>query len=270
MIKKIILVIHPKNKQKIVKKMKTLHLINIIIISFFISENMLIAQPTNPKSPKGIVISEGGCDSECCWGRIQTYFFEDGNCVYQSIDEKQDRLTYYGTWKLEDSLIVINYKTKFYGKPVGEPVYNSNSCDDGIKNSLYIAVKEDMDLQDVINWNEMIRERRGYDYLIDPTVKADFHKYRADFSCYNFLTTQINQDRQRVYSEQYLATLNSQQLRFLRNGIFAKYGLIFKNKELKEYFEQQYEYDGIYEDVSAFLNQYDRKNIELIKKFENY
>jgi hypothetical protein len=28
--------------------MKTLHLINIIIISFFTSENMLIAQPTTP------------------------------------------------------------------------------------------------------------------------------------------------------------------------------------------------------------------------------
>ena len=251
--------------------------IGIIICSSLIGQ---ITKGQIITSPSGTMRIEGGCTSACCFGRVTIFFFEDGNCVRRSIDETPDRLVYFGTWKLEGSEIKVHYHTAFYGKPIGETVIDNNRCG-GERFSLYTAVKEDIDIHDSYVWND--DTKRSFILITSEYGSSgrNSHKFRADFSQFNFLSTRIRTDKQYIYSEQYLSHFSKVELRLLRNEIFAKYGLRFRDSVLYNYFntgiyegvrighsEQGY-YEGIYDDVTVFLNQYDLENINLIIKFEN-
>jgi hypothetical protein len=241
----------------------------------------IVGQPANGQnqnitSPKGTVITEGGCSSESCFARASIFFFEDGNCVRRDIDEGEDRITCFGTWKLEDSIIKIHYTVCFFGKPAGEKIYDETRCSEE-RYSLYTAVRENIDRHESMDWNP---ERQNIELITDKYStynnwrdyygrETKRHIYQADFSQFNFLTTEIRIDRQRIFSEPYLASLSRQELRLLRNEIFAKYGLKFNSADLKEHFEKPLYYDGFYNDVTAFVNEYDRANIELVQKYES-
>ena len=54
----------------------------------------------------------------------------------------------------------------------------------------------------------------------------------------------------------------------MRNEILARYGYIFKTEALREYFSQQYWYEGRYTDVGSMITSLEWKNIKLIKQFE--
>lgn len=57
---------------------------------------------------------------------------------------------------------------------------------------------------------------------------------------------------------------NLSELRIARNEIFAKYGYIFKSKELNEYFQQKDWYEPKFSNVDVLLTEIDKKNITLI------
>lgn len=69
-----------------------------------------------------------------------------------------------------------------------------------------------------------------------------------------------------------LKGLNAKELRLLRNEYFAKHGLIFKDKELREYFEQQTDYHPTISDSEKiyceYFNQSERESVDLIRSFE--
>jgi len=246
------------------------YLLLLLIICFSIVGHTANGQSQNVMSPEGTVITEGGCSAECCFGRVSIFLFEDGNCVRRSIDEvDKDRVTDFGTWKLEASVIRIHYNTRFYGKPIGETTEDPNRCSE--RHSLYTAVRENIDKYESIKWEEQHHfELITYGHSTgDCYSMRNRDKYKAEFSQFNFLSTEIRTDKQRIVSEQYLVSLNKQELKFLRNEIFAKYGLKFSSADLKEHFEKPLYYDGFYNDVTAFLNEYDRINIELIQKYES-
>jgi hypothetical protein len=54
----------------------------------------------------------------------------------------------------------------------------------------------------------------------------------------------------------------------MRNEIFARHGYIFKTNDMKLYFESQAWYSPKYEDVTSFLTEIEKGNIELIKRYE--
>lgn len=62
--------------------------------------------------------------------------------------------------------------------------------------------------------------------------------------------------------------LTKEDLGFLRNGIFAKYGYKFKSKLYSEYFSKIAWYKPSKDNVDELLNEVDRKNIQLILKLE--
>lgn len=74
------------------------------------------------------------------------------------------------------------------------------------------------------------------------------------------------------YSYEQVILLNKQQLRLARNEIFARYGYIFQDEGLKEYFENCSWYipTGMSsEKIEASLNQFERENLKLIQQCEN-
>ncbi|KYH34154.1 hypothetical protein CLTEP_19310 [Clostridium tepidiprofundi DSM 19306] len=66
-----------------------------------------------------------------------------------------------------------------------------------------------------------------------------------------------------------LKGLDKNDLAKLRNAYYAKYGYIFKTKEYSGYFSGMYDwYTPQYDNVDSLLTETDRKNIDLILKFE--
>jgi hypothetical protein len=66
-----------------------------------------------------------------------------------------------------------------------------------------------------------------------------------------------------------LAVLNKEELRLLRNTIYAKYGMIFQSNDLKKHFQQFDWYGPKSTNIEALLNDTDKANIGNIQLFEN-
>lgn len=66
-----------------------------------------------------------------------------------------------------------------------------------------------------------------------------------------------------------LALLTVGELRLLRNTVYARYGYIFKNDELVEYFTNFSWYTPAYSNVDDKLTDIDKQNLDLIKLYEN-
>ena len=67
--------------------------------------------------------------------------------------------------------------------------------------------------------------------------------------------------------------MGADKLRIARNEIFARHGYIFNDEELSQYFNSTSWYDGTIPsdqfDMDAVLNDFEKKNIELIERAEN-
>lgn len=75
-----------------------------------------------------------------------------------------------------------------------------------------------------------------------------------------------------ILTEQELKKYNKEDLRIMRNEIFADYGYIFSSKEMKEYFTSQDWYKptgGLINNLPHLVTDWERKNIGLIKHMEN-
>ena len=65
-----------------------------------------------------------------------------------------------------------------------------------------------------------------------------------------------------------LSSYSGDELRLIRNSIFARHGYVFQSDDLKAYFSQFDWYKPRYSDVSSSLSAIERKNIKTIKSME--
>ena len=85
--------------------------------------------------------------------------------------------------------------------------------------------------------------------------------------------TSTNPGRYPQASERFLSSgdvvnLNKYELKIMRNEIFARHGYIFKTPDMRSYFSQQTWYHGQYDNVNSMLSDIEKRNIELMKKYE--
>lgn len=66
-----------------------------------------------------------------------------------------------------------------------------------------------------------------------------------------------------------VSNLNGWELKIMRNEIFARYGYIFKTEEMRNYFMYEKWYVPKYENVDDRISDVEKKNIELIKRYES-
>jgi len=66
-----------------------------------------------------------------------------------------------------------------------------------------------------------------------------------------------------------LLYLSKEELRILRNTVYAKYGYKFQSKDLSEHFNRFTWYEPQYDNVDEKITEYDMKIIEIIRKVEN-
>lgn len=74
---------------------------------------------------------------------------------------------------------------------------------------------------------------------------------------------------QRYISYEDIMNYDKGQIRVLRNSIYARHGRIFKDKNLRNYFNAQDWYRGYRKEIpQRELNKYERANIDFLQKYE--
>lgn len=71
-----------------------------------------------------------------------------------------------------------------------------------------------------------------------------------------------------ILTEDDLLGLSKQELRILRNEIFARHGYIFKSQDLRGYFSTKDWYKPQYNDVTRLLNTIEQRNVAFIQRHE--
>jgi len=82
---------------------------------------------------------------------------------------------------------------------------------------------------------------------------------------YSHLETAVSN---RLLTENDLRDLSKQQLRLLRNTVFARHGYKFAAADLQEYFGKKKWYRPQYDEVTHLLNTIERENVQFIQKYE--
>lgn len=119
----------------------------------------------------------------------------------------------------------------------------------------------DIDRDDrAVTAREIVNER-SVSKTIRANYVADANARDERFRSFDWLVDDYITDDQ-------LYDLSSDQLRILRNAIFAIHGYRFKSDDLTDYFSRFDWYIPESSDVTASLSTIEKKNIERIKKFE--
>ena len=75
---------------------------------------------------------------------------------------------------------------------------------------------------------------------------------------------------QRLLKPADVDNMMKEDLEFMRNEIFARHGYCFKKKNLRQQFEMQDWYVPNTVDIKGFLTDLEKKNIEMIRRYEKY
>ena len=109
----------------------------------------------------------------------------------------------------------------------------------------------------------------------DPIQGKNYRKGNAQVGFYTYSVDTFFEDEDRyqlsikIQPETFFANKTKQELKVLRNTIFANYGLIFqKGGETETYFTNKEWYIPFQKDVSNYVTAIERKNLETLKRFE--
>jgi|GEM_PF-6368117 len=76
------------------------------------------------------------------------------------------------------------------------------------------------------------------------------------------------QASQKLLTDDDVRLLSKNDLKIMRNEVFARHGYIFTTPEMRSYFSQFSWYTGKYENVNAMLSDIESQNVALIRKYE--
>ena len=65
-----------------------------------------------------------------------------------------------------------------------------------------------------------------------------------------------------------MQTFSKDDLKIMRNEIFARHGFIFQTNDMKTYFQNQNWYTPRHNDVNSMLTDIEKRNIQLIQRYE--
>lgn len=95
------------------------------------------------------------------------------------------------------------------------------------------------------------------------TLRAKDFQYQANVGSWP-------EASQRTLTEEDVWNYNSEELRLMRNEIYARHGYSFKIKDMRYYFEDQDWYMPVTTDIRRALTTTEIENIELIYEYETY
>jgi hypothetical protein len=108
-------------------------------------------------------------------------------------------------------------------------------------------------------WQPFDKNKKAKEYKL---VRREF-QYRTDVGAFP-------EASQRQLKPEDLENMTKSDLELMRNEIFARHGYCFKKKTMREEFEEEEWYIPNNTDIRAKLTPVEKKNIELIKRYEKY
>ena len=109
------------------------------------------------------------------------------------------------------------------------------------------------------NWIPNDKKRPAKDF----TLARKKFEYRTDVGTWP-------ESSQRLLKPADVENLMKEDLEFMRNEIFARHGYCFNRKHLRQQFEMEDWYVPNTVDIKGFLTDIEKKNIEMIKRYEKY
>ena len=68
-----------------------------------------------------------------------------------------------------------------------------------------------------------------------------------------------------------MSNMHKGDLEVIRNAIYARHGYFFKNRKMRYLFDYAVDwYIPLYTDVRGMLTEVERKNVDLLKRYENH
>ena len=194
-------------------------------------------------------------------------FYENGNYIfiYGGIgkSEKYD----IGKWKLNKNIISIHINKEIGLRPIGKPinpeVSHASNPEEYYEYNSYEKFEKLVNKRQKIDINNFLA--KDICYINNEKKATDFNIKIEDY----LLQGQFKIASCKLLTEKDLKNLTKKQLKIMRNEIFARYGYIFKTNELKNYFQSIKWYRPLKKNVDVYLSNIEKKNLSLIKEFEN-
>ncbi|MFN0201157.1 MAG: YARHG domain-containing protein [Bacteroidia bacterium] len=101
------------------------------------------------------------------------------------------------------------------------------------------------------------------------TPSRSFKLAQKSFA-YNAAAGSYPETSEKLLAEADVENLLKQELRIMRNEIYARHGYSFKMKDMRSYFDQQDWYIPTTTDVRDALTEVEEKNVALLKRYEKY
>lgn len=191
-----------------------------------------------------------------CEGAVERMTCTVTNNTDKPISGKDYEITYaYSYWTCSDGSSPDGHTT---GKrpgvdlaPGASAQINIAIMDYGLKN---VALKYNVPEVNLLAGMNLYKGNEYQEYLNDASNNDQE-------TSYDWLST-----REAIPAD--LKNKSSEELRIMRNWIFARHGYIFQSPDLREYFSKYSWYEPTSRNVTAQLNKIEKSNIELIQGYE--
>jgi hypothetical protein len=204
-----------------------------------------------------------------CW--ISNYTFYADNTV---IVEFGERHWLFGEWSLDnDNLIILFDRAegeRGIGKPNNEPIGGVASHYIYTYDE-YVPFVEEIDVyKEEYNWAEAVQNIIQKGSIGDCIGFNNYSLLKNGAKAKRvFLLGKYTFASEKELTSEMLENYDKEQLRIIRNEIFARYGYIFNDKTLEKYFRQQSWYSPTRRNVDKYLSEREQKNIVLLLEIEN-
>lgn len=206
--------------------------------------------------PAGILLEENAASAA-----IKYHFCNDGRILK---DHDYFDIKSYGHWTLKKDTLTLSFFKIDGLRGIGQA--KSNQAGGNLSHydeTVYFV--EHINTKERFAWNEMQKSiEKGVVYKVIQT-DIDCSKLNFDVELpgdYPFASS-------KKLTKNELTKFSKEELRKIRNEIFARYGYRFTSKELKLHFEGKAWYKPKLENVDRYLTAIEKENIETIKKLEN-
>ena len=241
-------------------------LVLIMLLTHFgfgLSQTSETPRPIPSNFPSDCIVTEH-CPS--CTSADSLIFYPDRTFVFKlgGIEGTQKHYEL-GIWKLDGGKVVIDIYKKLGIRPIGEPTnpevrFASNPED-------YFIYEEYVPYEEWVTETKTFNSESldYFDISLDTChrasqIKIDIQKY--------FINGDYKLASCRPLKNNDLVDLTKNELRLMRNEIFARYGYKFNSIDLQKHFLSKEWYNGYASNVDTYLTDVEKKNIKLIRAFE--
>ncbi|WCL81096.1 YARHG domain-containing protein [Saprospira sp. CCB-QB6] len=188
------------------------------------------------------------------------YFFDDGRFIY-TVNSEYSPSVLTGEWSAEGSKISFKEAVHYYGKPTGKMIPPCGSvC---IYDDYGMRVENSSQAIDPIDIKVGQGEEIPFEVSPHGLKSSDIHAFLREVDS----KRKYPEVSKRPLQPSELKDKTAEELRLMRNEVFAAYGYKFKDEALAKHFRNQ-EFYSRSTDVDAFLSPLEKDNVALIKKVE--